>query len=127
MRNLTLTAIEFDFSKGETFEFTSYPGRVVHAFTRVDRPSIIASASKKHLGTKSIGVALVEVDVTSPPAQVARAFVALAFGHVLTWPGEVEYFATFTDPQSGALITVYEVLSTDQAELARRQAAAPQP
>lgn len=126
MRKITTLTLDFDFSNAsDVFEVHAFPGRCIHTSIKyVPRKVLLRrDDAGQHI---AIGVAHVEVDTSSwPPGEIGpkqlRRFVTLQPGHVLAWPGEVEHFCSFVNPSNGALLHVYEVLSVDEAEVARRQ------
>lgn len=111
---IALGVMKFDLDAGTEFEFdVMEPGIVRHTFVEFGERKLIIGGQRKATATPCVAI---EVHPGAPRRK--RRFILLPADTVVDYPGDLEFFAMFTNPTSGGIVAVYEVTRVDVAELA---------
>jgi hypothetical protein len=118
-----LGLIKFDPAQDDA-TYDALPGRCVFGYTDYEQASPLVM-TREPPQPKPRFCALLEVPLPgdAQPQVVQRRFISVSFGALIDWPGELRHFWTFVNPQTGAVRAIYEVVTFDEAEAARRIAA----
>lgn len=115
---LALGIMKFDLSTGNAFEFdVRDPGRPIHTFIEFEQQNLLLPGKPKMNAVPSV---VLEVNPSAPPRR--RRFLMIPVDTQVDYPGELAFFAAFTNPHTGSIAALYEIVSTDVAALAQADA-----
>jgi hypothetical protein len=108
---ISLGTMTFELDKGAEFEFDLHDGVTPrHGFIRYESASPVI-VRREPPRTRALATLAIEYDPDAPKR--TRRFITLALGQGIDFPGELQFFTVFQNPQNGSVLAVYEVVAVD--------------